>query len=343
MDSFALNDIADALLAFADDGFSEADHVMTFPRSQGFVNARQVHRGNVFSRALIAEALCELSLVDARAGVYVDREIEHLLSLRRTDGSGWAYFPELMELPSDADDLAAVIRAISCARGIGEAATLTREPLYRWLERARRDGIVSSWIPSNDPSVRERQEQWTKTTWGDTYDVEVAANAIVALETLGASGTVIDALRAAVAAQQRDGAWSSTWYWGPFYATMMCSQALAGDALYGDALARASQFLAASRKADGGWGIDAQSDPLNTAFALLTLRAIASRADSLDVCGIARGGLTALAAQSVDRAVPFIRMELGRAQGSVRQTLSYGSGAITAAFSVKSLLAWRPT
>lgn len=338
-----VKDCVRTLLSYANDEFAGASHVLSFPRAQGFTGPRERHRGDVFSRAIIAEALAHAAAADRRAHAIVERELAYLRSVRRADGSGWAYFPELTELPSDADDLAAVVRALVRANGVLHASQCAREPLRRWLQLVRRDGTAPTWIPSDDPAVRAVQERWTRTVWGDTYDVEVAANMVVAMDVLGAGGPIIDALRRAIAERQEGGAWRSTWYWGPYYGTMICTLALCSDARFKSALTGARRFLLETMDAEGGWGRDGASNALDTSFALLALCAAACLERTPSIGSAACLGLNALARLCGDverQAVPFIRMDLGRAQWSTRETLSYGSAAITAAFTLKAALAW---
>ncbi len=324
----------EALLAFAGNGFADATHTARFSRTAGFSGPQETHAGNVFGHAIVAEALA--SVLDRAPHVepVVERELTHLLSLRRNDRSGWAYYPHLRELPADADCLAATLRALVRAHGRSYAAAQTHEPLFRWLAGVPSDGNVSTWIPSSDPELARLQTTWIESMWGDSYDVAVCAHMVLALVDLGGTGAAIDAVRAAIArAQQPDGTWTSSLHRTPWYATMIACLALHTDPGYAEALQRAFTALAASRAPDGGWAARGRtSDALTTSFALLALDAIAARAPSLPVQGLALAALRCLAALRRERTatlVPFLRNEAT-------------SASITVAYSLKAALVWEP-
>lgn len=332
-------------------GFPEAAHCMSFPRSQGFTGPDEDHRGDLFHRALALDALADFrERYNNLFPEVFQTEIEYILRQRRTTGiGGWAYFPKLRELPSDADDLAQVMQVFLrnnrkdavhdyCT---GPLAILLQDNLYP-------DGSFETWIiPREFDGELALQEHWARIAWGTGPDCEVIANLLYALWLYDSSSyqRVIERGAAFLASKQEpDGSWTSTWYHGPFYGTWACLRLFGklDGPLAEHALTRGEEFLVRQQRPDGGWGYQGFSDPMSTSFALLGLRAAAAktfRKKERGDCGMAwlsraqqpDGGWTAC---------PFIRMQLGRPSGTPWMTLSYGSRTISTTFAIKAALAW---
>ena len=105
-------------------------------------------------------------------------------------------------------------------------------------------------------------------------DCEVMANALYAVALYDA-----DRFRASLergidfveAAQEEDGSWPSTWYFGPFYGVYVCLRLLATARPNSPAIQAGLEFLRRAQHSDGGWGLSETSDALSTALALLGL------------------------------------------------------------------------
>ncbi len=317
--------------------FTETVHTLPFPREQGFAGAHALHHGDVFARALVLDALC-----DARAFGFelatgtIEREREYLISMRRSERDGWAYFPSLLELPADADDLAAVVRALHRS---GAAVEEFSPAIARWTEGVAPDGAFETWIPSETPAVAALQAEWVRRAWGSGYDVDVAARCAAALAPFVAPG-LIERLRDRIArAQAADGSWSSSWYCGRIYPTLLAVQALAGDAARRKALEKAVGFLLEAQAPDGSWALGSEASALASAHGAWALAIAGGSTVPVPLrAGIDRALASALAWLrdrwcTDGRCVssepePLIRMDLGRAQGDVRSTLTYASRCI---------------
>lgn len=336
-----------ALLADAwEQGFAAAAHHMHFPRAQGFLAEREWQAGDIFARALITDALQDANvLCGGQLDAMIARELDYLVGARRQDGVGaWSYFPGLLELPPDIDDLAQVMLALM--RGGRDPLPYCAAALETALRDGRHDdGALDTWIVpgTGRNAVQQRQAQWVDQAWGGGADVEVMANLLHVLGMLDArahAATIVAGANHIATRQLANGAWQSSWYHGPYYGSYQCVRLLAGIAPQHPAVRRTCAFLRQSQLSDGAWALTpaGQADALASALAVLALHA-SRRDDALDA---ARAGVRALAdlgRNGAWPATPFIRMDLGRAGGQVHQTLTYQSHLVTAAFVLKAACA----
>jgi squalene-hopene/tetraprenyl-beta-curcumene cyclase len=327
------------LLTEAANDFREAAHTMTFPVTQGFSNPAEEHTGDIFQRALLLEVLCRARSRFAVAEELIFREIDYLLTRRRAAG-GWAYFPDLPELPPDADDLAQIMLAFLGAGRRDLVERWCEEPLSIILTGGRSDGRFETWlIPQIRDSAQELQLAWAKKAWGTGPDSEVIANLLYALHVYDAerfAGPIREGAEYLLSRQDPEGWWRSTWYHGPFYGTWVCLRIMDLFKTAAAAAERARAFLRQSQQADGGWGRQGQSDPLNTSLALLSLEKTDAGSSN-----VARGFEFLSGFYEEGRMWPppdFIRMELGRPTGRPWNTLSYGSRTITTCFVMRAVL-----
>ncbi|MBD1846384.1 terpene cyclase/mutase family protein [Cyanobacteria bacterium FACHB-63] len=323
----------------AQSNFAESRHVMQFPREQGFSSDQSEHVGDIFQRSLIAEVL--LDAIDKRQSPLqslFDREINYLLSHQRSTGvGGWSYFPQLLELPPDADDLAQMIQLLARTQQWSALEEHCSIPLQVLLQDGfHANGAIETWIVPAVPTTSEQQLQqlWIRQAWGQGGDPEVMANLLYALALCNLQGfsTVIDpGIDYLESQQQSNGSWKSTWYHGDYYGTYVCLRLLTLARPESSAIAPSIEFLRSRQLVDGSWG-----DPLNTAIALLGLSTKAGTMAGFDAA------LHYLQQQQNEDGgwadCPFIQMPLGRATGRIRQILSYGSRTMTTAFVVKALL-----
>jgi squalene-hopene/tetraprenyl-beta-curcumene cyclase len=321
-------------------GFGEARHVMHFPPEVGF-GGPPYQRGDVFQRALIADSLCDSAerwSLDLRP--VIEPEIAYLLGRRASERCGWRYFPELPELPPDADDLAQIIQVLWRSGRRHEIREFCSGPLsLLFRDNSHPDGSFETWIiPRDLPTPEEaRQAEFARNTWGVGPDPDVMANLLYALVLADGedyAGRIARGVAWLQGRQTPEGYWNSTWYQGPYYGTYVCTRLLSRTIPTAENIDRAATFLRTTQYVDGSWG-----SPLDTAFALLALAYVA--AGDTDRASKALASLRATV--EPDGSWPahdFIRMDTGRATGAVAPILSYGSRTITTAFVVKAAALW---
>ena len=325
--------------------FRDAGHAMIFPHVLGFTGDRQRHYGDVFQRAIIADALCDAD--DALAGALrpvIQREVTYLVDCRLRQGvGGWSYFPTLPELPPDADDLGQVIQVLVRSGHTSLADAHAAAPLRVLLrDCTHADGSFETWIiPARHRTVEQEQQlDAARQKWGIGPDAEVMANLLYALMLYAAPRFVTECQRGAQfieRCQQPDGSWSCRWYFGPYYGTYACARfirALRPDA---ESVAHAASFIRGSQRSDGSWSQPTNNggDALSTALALLALAATqrtggVERQDAMRAMQ-ARAWLEENGDGDSWPSCSFIRPNALQ---------SYGSRTMTTAYVMKAALAW---
>ena len=330
----------DSLLREFFNGFEQTQHVMPFPR-QKFQVEEDWQRGDVFQRALILDTFLDFnSYLSQQLQEVIAAEVQYLVSTRRNRGiGGWAYFPNLPELPPDADDLAQIMQVLLRAGYAEVLAPFIEVPLQVLLNDQANEDAWESWIIPKQMSNEEQvlQQEWVDKAWGTGSDVEVVANLVYALQLYDASRFQAEINRGlAFLYNNHQGrfCWKSTWYHGDYYGTYVSLRAICAASGNKIVVEAAIRFLEEKRNRDGSWSIKEQgSSPLQTALALLAL-AIAKQylgqqlsADWLEP------SLQYLQANYTPQqgwpASPFIQMPMGRPYGFVHTILSYESASIT--------------
>ncbi len=331
------------------DRYPEATHRMYFPRALGFTGSSDLHEGWVFQRALI----CDAFLQAAASGFEVDwsgvqSDIDALVDARcRKVPGGWKYFPDLPELPPDADDLAAILQVL-IRSGADSTAALSDDPIRLLFEQnSAADGSFSTWIVDRTDrgEITRAMLDAIETHWGDSADVEVVANLLYAL-TLYDAGRFAAEIERGIeyvsGRQEADGSWRSSWYCGPYNGTCACARAIGAALPQHHTLPKAVRYLETTQRDDGGWGFP-ESNATDTSLALMTLACLrGSTAVNPASCQRALDYLVAhQSPQGTWPASPFIQMDTNRTltlrgEGQPR-IITYGSQTIASALCLKAL------
>ena len=353
-------------------GFGEVRHIMRFPYSLGHTAKQEYQHGDTFQRAIIAGILCDVNeLVESQLNPIITYESNYLLSKQCSDSTGgWSYFPDLPELPPDADDLAQIMQVFIKRGHLDLLKDHCETPLNVLLnDNMHDDGSFETWIipKENRSSDQERQIKWAKNAWGTGPDCEVIANLLYSLEMYDAdrfADTIQKGIDFIEASQQENGSWISTWYHGPFYGIYVCLRLLTKARPNSFAIQSGIEFLLRTQHPDGGWGLSDQSDALSTALALLGMSTIRTEnvpamnnsysgfsqwADDFGFAGIddqerVQAALEYLT-ESMDeekswKGADFIRMDIASAKGDVQNILSYGGRTITTAYVLNTAQIW---
>jgi squalene-hopene/tetraprenyl-beta-curcumene cyclase len=336
-------DSLEVLLAQWRLGFGEVRHIMYLPQNQGFSAKQEYHYGDVFQRALIADALCDANeLLNNQLQPLIDYEVQYLGNCRlKSKVGGWSYFPSVAEVAADADDLGQIMQVFLRSGHISKVQEYCELPLSILLsDNTRADGSIETWIiPANERTAeQQRQVEFNQSKWGTGPDNEVMANILYALHLYNPkrfNETVRHGLRYLETQQETDGSWSSKWYYGAYYGTYVCLRLLIAAQPNSPAIASAIDFLRTTQQSDGGWGLGDESDPLSTALALLGLAVVQKDVDNPMDTDQAEQALVYLqSTKEVNSgwlSTHFIRP---------RASAPYGSKTITTMYVLKATVAW---
>jgi hypothetical protein len=322
------------------EGYINTKHIMPFS-PEVFQVTEEFQEGDIFQRALILDTLIEANtILNNQLDNIVKSEVAYLIESRRKEGvGGWAYFPNLRELPPDTDDLAQVMQVLLKSGYKTETVPLFEEPLkILFRDQANMDNGWESWIIPKENQTREEQLQtiWVNKAWGKGSDIDVIANLLYAL-------SIYDKEKFSKEIKQglsflynshENYSWKSTWYYGENYATYMSIRAICANKGDKKIIEKGVNFLINSRKSDGGWALENEvSNSLQTALALLGI----SIGNEYLGIGMDSNWLEKshfflqqkYNDESGWESSPFIRMPMGRPSGFVHTILTYESATIT--------------
>ena len=213
--------------SYINDRFTESEHYMNFPHEDGYCSkVEQV--GNIFIKTELINILCSCNadkefFEGARA-----QWAEELWKYKtKYFECGWSYFPELLELAPDVDDLAEIMRLY---KNDESAREYMIECINFVINNCiKKDGSVDTWMISKD-NLSENEiiaKREANLRWQIRQDIEVAANFFYSLsfykeyipeyENICSKG-----YEYILSKKSENGLWKSTWYTGDLYCTYMC-------------------------------------------------------------------------------------------------------------------------
>jgi squalene-hopene/tetraprenyl-beta-curcumene cyclase len=299
--------------------------------------------GDVFGRAMICDALCDLRDRGVRGlEPFIEHETSYLFGARRTDGlGGWSYLRGLDLLPPDADTTAQVVQALARGARAAEAMRQAKPALELIFARSRADGGYPTWAlrPPESSALDRRRHEIIAEALGLEPEADVVANLSYALyvfscpayaDRVAASAAFVEA------AQSASGMWEGTWYEGVFYPTFAALRFLVAlRGIAAPAIVSARLGLLAAQRSDGAWG-EGGGDSLSTSLAMcaLAIAADGAKPDADADAALRRGARALLERCAADggwEAVPFVR----QFQRQANQALA--SRCITTAFALRAL------
>jgi squalene-hopene/tetraprenyl-beta-curcumene cyclase len=331
-------------------GFPEAAHSMEFFLDTENHTSHETQTASVFQRAIIADVLldaCDHGLYD-RCGLG-DAECKELLHLRlKHVRGGWSYFPELPNLPPDADDLGQVMQVL--ARSNCKKVDVVDDALQLLFSdySCNADGAFETWIVDRNAKDAATQGMIKAIAdlWGSGCDVEVIANLAygLALYEYPTYRNQIEAAASYVERQQsHSGLWNPTWYATPYYGSFAALRLLHRIYPLSSTLAKASEHFVSAQHLDGGFGIQS-STPLETALSILCLHLLpidASEKERMTPQALRYLELT-VREDGTWNASPFIQMDVNRARRGradyVPRWLYYKSRTISTGYVVKAMM-----
>jgi hypothetical protein len=278
------------LLLQKQNDFGELKHVMFLNKIIGLSTKRDIHVNDTFQRALISDIFCDcMSLNKNYFKTLAISELEYLKRKRQKDEiGGWSYYPGIPEIAADADDLGQLLQIFIRTGNMNAIPRFFEKPIQVLLEERRHpNGGIETWIiPKNPVTEKHRRQEHFNSIWGTGPDVEVMANFLYGLCLYDYPRFRNKIIRGCyyLLEQQLPGAlWEPKWYYGTYYGTYTVLR------LFGEIAAREPEFkaeykkriapplfntLLSLQKPDGGWGLNGQSDYLNTSLAALCLCAL---------------------------------------------------------------------
>jgi squalene-hopene cyclase-like protein len=325
------------------------DHVRV-PRELGLQAAGEQHDCDIFQRALLVDILTDCNdLVGDQLTPLVELELDYLLSQRRDDHRGWSYLPSVPEFPPDADTFSSVTLALL---GAGHRLDVEKycDPAIEFALQncVSPSGVMHTWlVPNNERDIDGRlPEPWTVCLWDGPGSADVFSSLLYALYVYCPdrfANEIAHGLDYLEQIQREDGAWTSPYYCGRFYALHTCMRLFAAARPGSLAVTSALELLRTTQQRDGGWGRRSTgSDPLSTSFALLALAAAQQSLNDDDFSRSAHAAEYLARASGRNNLWPacsfyWVLDEIGKPPTMT----PYASATVTSAFVVKAGIAWR--
>ena len=273
------------LLNECESGYTDLKHIMYLSNLEGFANNNEIHIGDSFQRAILADLFYDIhTRYPVNLSKIIDKEINYLVKQRNYDAiGGWSYFPSVPEIAADIDDLGQIAQLLIKSRRFDFLEKYGMKPINFAIEHCLvKGGGLKTWIIPRDKrnEYQERQHYFNQTKWGEGPDVEVVANFLYALYLIDPfkyKKTINQQTDYLINAQAPEGYWKSRWYYGNYYGTYICARMLnsTNNSVNEKPIQNAFNYILKTQNTDGGWGMNGlDSDALNTSFALQSLKLI---------------------------------------------------------------------
>lgn len=330
-------------------GFPDATLHSFFPNIEGFEFNKRYYKADVFQRAVICDLIIDINReINNNLSPFIDYEINYLLNQLRSNG-GWNYYENLEYQPNDADTTAQVMQVLIKTKQRTLISEKTIKAIDNLLEpQVEEKGRISTWLlpPSETQSSKEKRQgqflkYYTNHDYDKSIDLEVIANLLFALllfDEKKYSKSINLGIEFLESNQNPNGGWTSTWYWGDYYGTYICLRLLTKAKAKSKSIDKAKEFLLKDVNFNKTWGYKKSiDDPLNTAFALISLHYLSKLNYQLPI-------------QRIKDACIYLKdaiintEELKKSDYiNLRRTkyTKFRSNSITIAYALKALILWK--
>lgn len=211
---------------YINDRFAEASHYMNFRHEDGYCSKVE-QTGNIFVKTELINILCSCNNDIFFSDVRTQWQSELWNYKTRWFKCGWSYFPNLLELAPDVDDLAEIMRLYSNDE---VARNYMIECINFVINNCiRENGSIDTWMISkenlNEYETRAKKE--AELRWQIRQDIEVVANFLYSLsfyknDISNYHEICQKGYEYLISQKSKEGIWKSTWYFGNLYGTYMC-------------------------------------------------------------------------------------------------------------------------
>jgi len=341
-DNQLLNKPLNYILQMWETGYHELRHRMLVPKDNDL--AYQSVSGDVFQRAIITTHLMHIRdfLKKQQLDNFIEYEHKYLLS-NKFDETGWKYFPNYDELPTDVDDLAQMIQVF---KGLEKSYfnDIFQEPITKLLNSTNK--IFNTWVFSEQNYKVEKNNVINR--WGDTLDIGVIANISYSLNLIVNKIDFIDKIflkeiiekniEYLMLKQKENGFWDSNWYANPFYVMYISNKSIATNN-------NNHSFIEKSKKKlidfhynmDGSFGNN-KYKALDISLSILILLNNGLRDEHIQI--VQKSAKKLISLMNDDGSFVssnFIKMDIGRAKNKIDKTLYYRSNTLCTSYCLLSL------
>jgi len=332
-----------------ENGFVEATLYSYFPDVGGYLFDQRYYKGDLFQRAVISEIIFDINLEFNNCLLpFLDFETKYLSDQIQSNG-GWNFYHDFEYQPNDTDTTAQVMQVLIKMKRQDLISKKTIQVLDKILEQQfNENGKIKTWLlPSFEKqNTRERKQyQFLKYYTGHnldkSVDVEVMANLLYTLQIFNKEKynmSIKHGIEFLEKNQNKNGSWTSTWYWGEYYGTYLCLKLFTEIKLDSKSINKAKDFLLKNNTSSKAWGYKkSTNDPLNTAYALISLHYLKKLKQQIpierikDACTYLREAITDPGELKKSDYINLRKQKFS----------SFKSNSITLAYALKALSIWK--
>lgn len=332
-----------------ENGFVETTLSSYFPDADGFVFSQRYYQGDVFQRAVISDIIFDIDPEFNNCLLpFLDYETKYLSDQIQSKG-GWNFYHDFEYQPNDTDTTAQVMQVLIKMKRQDLINQKTIQVIDNILERQfKENGKIETWLlpPLEKQNSKEKKQYrflkyYTRHNLDKSVDVEVMANLLYTLQIFNKEKynmSIKHGVEFLEKTQNKNGSWTSTWYWGEYYGIYVCLRLFVETKQDSKSINKAKDFLLKKNASNKAWGYkNSIDDPLNTAYALISLHYLKKLKHQVptqrikDACTYLRKAIT-----DPDELKKSDYINLRKQKFS-----AFKSNSITTAYALKALSIWK--